>query len=134
MQEGDALPTIEKHVTQERIEQYANASGDFNPVHLDKEFASGTQFGGTIAHGMLILAFISEMLTEAFRENWSTSGRLKIRFRNPVRPGETVHTFGQVKKVRNSDGTQVVTCSVGVRNADGEVAISGDATVDIASV
>ena len=131
MQEGDALPTVEKLVTQERIERYATASGDYNPIHVDHEFAAGSRFGGTIAHGMMIAAAISEMMTLAFQEDWLRSGRLKIRFRSPVYPGDTVTTFGQVNSVVQRNGARRVTSSVGVRKQSGEAAITGDATVTV---
>ena len=131
MQEGDRLPTVEKTVTQDQIERYAKASGDFNPIHVDAEFAAGSQFGGTIAHGMMVAAFISEMMSAAFRQHWSEAGRLKIRFRSPVRPGETVAAFGEVKRVREREGATEVTCTVGVRRPGGEDAITGEAVVAI---
>ena len=90
MREGDDLPTIERLVTQGQIERYAEASGDFNPIHVDKDYAAKSQFGSTIAHGMMIAASISEMMTLAFKEDWLNRGRLKIRFRAPVFPGDTV--------------------------------------------
>ena len=131
MKEGDTLPAIEKSVTQEQIERYAEAAGDFNPIHLDHEFAANTDFGGTIAHGMMIIAFISEMMTAAFQEDWVAKGQLKVRFRAPVYPGETVVTFGQVKSVQEQDGNTRVVCSVGVRKQSGDDAINGNATVII---
>lgn len=130
---GDSLPELEKIVSQERIEQYAAASGDFNPIHIDEEFAATSQFESRIAHGMLIAAFVSEMLTKAFERAWLDSGRLKIRFRAPVFPGETVSTFGAVKKIEDVDGVKRVTCSVGARKPNGESAITGDAVVDIST-
>ncbi len=129
MKEGDTLPAIEKSVTQEQIESYAEAAGDFNPIHLDHEFAANTDFGGRIAHGMMIIAFISEMMTAAFQEDWLAKGQLKVRFRAPVYPGETVVTFGQVKSVQEQDGNTRFVCSVGVRKQNGDDAINGDATV-----
>ena len=129
MKEGQVLPAVEKLVTQEGIERYAAASGDFNPIHVDHEFAATSQFGGTIAHGMMIAASISEMMTVAFDEDWARSGRLKIRFRAPVYPGDAVSTFGRVTGVRVRDGATEVRCSVGVRKQSGEDAITGDATV-----
>ena len=132
MREGDALPTIEKMVTQDRIGNYAKASGDFNPIHLDHDFASKSQFGGTIAHGMMIAASISEMMAVAFKENWLRGGRLKIKFRAVVYPGDIVTTFGQVKSMNISDAVRQVTCAVGVRKQDGEVVITGGATVTVA--
>jgi 3-hydroxybutyryl-CoA dehydratase len=131
MKEGDDLPTVERLIEQDLIEAYAEASGDFNPIHVDHEYAAGSQFGGTIAHGMMIAASISEMMTLAFPEQWPTSGRLKIRFRAPVRPGDTVTTFGQVKKIKGQEYGRQITCSVGVRGRDGEAAITGDATVTV---
>ena len=131
MREGDALPTVEKKVTQAQIEKYAAASGDFNPIHVDHKFAAGSQFGGTIAHGMMIAAFISEMMTAAFGEDWAQGGRLKIRFKAPVYPGDTVTAFGRVKAITERGRFSQVTCSAGVRKGNGETAITGDATVAV---
>lgn len=137
MQQGDALPTIEKKITQRQVERYAQAAGDFNPIHIDPDFAAGAQFGGatldgTIAHGMMILASVSEMLTLAFGERWLDSGRLKVRFRGPVYPGETISAFGNVKSVSETAECRNLVCAVGVRNQDGEIVISGDAAVSVA--
>ena len=91
---GDDLPPLAKTITQEKIGRYADASGDHNPLHTDPEFAASTQFGGTVAHGMLVLAYLSEMLTGAFGERWVAGGRMKARFRAPARPGDTVTAAG----------------------------------------
>lgn len=133
MREGEPLPTIEKKITQERIERYAEASGDFNPIHIDQEFAAGSHFGGTVAHGMMIAAFVSEMMTAGFGTDWLRSGKLKLRFRAPVLPGDTVTAFGVVKRVCELAGVTEVACSVGVRRQNDEAAITGDAIVTVAS-
>jgi acyl dehydratase len=85
----DVAP-VTKRLTQEMIDAYARASGDFNPIHIDPAFARTTPMGGTIAHGMLVLASISEMMTAAFGEAWVRTGKLDVRFRAPARPGDTV--------------------------------------------
>ena len=128
---GDTLIGFERRVTQERIEAYANASGDFNPIHLDAEFAKTTQFGQRIAHGMLVLAFVSEMLASNFPDTWHSGGRLKVRFRAPVLPGETVAVFGEVTGISNSDGQSVLQLAIGCRKPDGSEAISGEASVPV---
>ncbi|MCH8206784.1 MAG: MaoC family dehydratase [Chloroflexi bacterium] len=133
VREGDTLPKVEKTVTQDRIDRYAEASGDFNPIHVDQDFAAGSHFGGTVAHGMMVAASISEMMTAAFGTDWLRSGRLKLRFRAPVLPGDTVRAFGAVKRVRQLDGATEVACSVGVRRQNDESAVTGDATVTLAS-
>lgn len=127
--EGDELPTVERLITQERIQRYAEASGDFNPIHIDPGFAALSQFGGTIAHGMLIAALVSEAMAVGFTRDWVETGRLKLRFRAPVKPGDRVATFGKVKRVREADGGSEIVCSVGVSKPDGESAVTGEAVV-----
>ena len=119
---GDELPVLVKTITQAKIDRYAASSGDNNPLHTDPEFAATTQFGGTVAHGMLVLAYLSEMLTVAFGERWIAGGWMKARFRAPARPGDTVTASGRVTRV--DDGT--VRCDAECRNQAGEVLISAD--------
>ena len=133
MQKGDSLPQVEKQVDQARIEQYASASGDFNPIHIDQEFATQTQFGGTIAHGMMVAATISEIMTSAFGADWARTGKMKIRFRSPVKPGQTVTASGSVRKVTSEGDYNRISCSVTVVKDDGEVAISGQTEVTVAT-
>ena len=59
---GDKLSGFKREITQERVNSYAEASGDHNPIHLDTAYAASTQFGTRIAHGMLSLALVTEML------------------------------------------------------------------------
>ncbi len=129
--EGTALPPVGKTVTQEQITAYAEASGDHNPIHLDPEFASTTQFGGIVAHGMLTLAFVCEMLTQAFGKSWLETGRLKVRFKAAARPGDRVTTWGEVVKQGHQDGSHSMECSVGLRNQRGEDLIAGTAQLSL---
>jgi 3-hydroxybutyryl-CoA dehydratase len=124
---GDELPTIVKELTQEKIDRYAEASGDHNPLHLDPQFAAQTQFGGTIAHGMLMLAYVSEMLTAAFGQAWVSAGRLRARFKAPARPGDTVRVTGRVVRREEAVTGVEVRCS----NQNGEVLASCDAEVQL---
>ncbi len=123
------LPTLEKAITQKRITDYAHASGDHNPLHLDPEFASSTRFGGIIAHGMLTLAYISEMMTLAFGRSWLDGGRLKVRFKGAAYPGDTVRTWGRVVKDESESGSRLIECAVGLSNSRGEELITGVATI-----
>ena len=131
MQKGDSLPQVDKVVDQNRIEDYAHASGDFNPIHIDHEFASQSQFGGTIAHGMMVAATISEIMTGAFGSNWTRTGKMKIRFRSPVKPGQTVTATGSVQRVTPDGEWNRIVCAVSVTKYDGEVAISGQTEVSV---
>jgi 3-hydroxybutyryl-CoA dehydratase len=128
--DSNPLPSVVKTISQEQLNSYAQASGDHNPLHLDAEFAATTQFGGIIAHGMLTLAFISEMMAAAFGKKWLESGSLKVRFKGAAYVGDEVETWGSVDKKDSQGQHQLVVCSVGVRNRNnGQEIISGTATV-----
>lgn len=129
MKLGDALPSISKVVIQEDIKTYADASGDQNPLHQDQAFAASTHFGRVVAHGMLVLAYVSEMMAETFGQHWLETGGLKTRFRAPVYPGDRVATFGEVVKLVEENGDVHLTCFIGCRNEDGEEVINGEAWV-----
>ena len=122
---GDELPVLVRTITQAKIDRYAAASGDHNPLHTDPGFAASTQFGGTVAHGMLVLAYLSEMLTAALGGRWVSGGRLKARFRAAARPGDTVTAQGRVTKA----GGGMVNCAAECRNQAGQVLISAEVEV-----
>jgi 3-hydroxybutyryl-CoA dehydratase len=129
--QGDSLPSVVKQVTQKDINRYAEASGDFNPIHIDESFAAKTPLGGTIAHGMLILAYVSEMMTEAFGESWVEGGKLSVRFKAPARPGDTITTSGKIDSIEHKEGVAYVNCSVESCNQKGETVITGGAVVKL---
>lgn len=128
---GYRLAELTKAVTQDQISAYASAAGDFNPIHLDEQYAAGTQFGRRIAHGMLVLAFVSEMMATAFPREWPSAGRLKARFKAPVYPGEVVRVTGEAVAAIDEPGgdTREVEFRVAVVKPDGTEAISGQAFV-----
>jgi 3-hydroxybutyryl-CoA dehydratase len=127
--EGDRLSGFKRQVTPERISAYADASGDHNPVHLDPEYAKTTQFGGVIAHGMLSMAFVSELMAANFPDTWHSGGKMKLRFKAPVFPGETLEVTGQVQSVKETENGIEATCSVACLKPDGTEALSGTVNV-----
>jgi acyl dehydratase len=130
---GMDLPSIKKVVTQENINRYAQVSKDFNPIHVDLDFARKTPLGGTIAHGMLILAYVSQMMTEAFGQNWLTSSKLGVRFKTPARPGDMLTIAGKIDTLEKHDGVTLVTCQLQCINQNGETVIAGDAQIKMQS-
>ncbi len=122
------LTPVAKAITQEQLNAYAVASGDDNPLHLDAEFAAKTQFGGIIAHGMLTLAFISEMMAHAHGRAWLESGALRVRFKGAAYVGDQVQAWGNLAKEQDSAKTY----SVGVKNStSGQDLITGTASLNI---
>ena len=133
IQEGKALSPVARQITQEKINLYAEASGDFNPIHADESFAATTPFGGTIAHGMLNLAYVSEMMTSAFGESWSSGGKLRAKFKDSARPGDTLTINGRIDCIEHKDDVSYANCSFECRNQKGEMIITGEATVRLPS-
>jgi len=127
--EGTAIPSTVKHITQERINLYAEASGDFNPIHVDESFAVQTPLGGTIAHGMLILAYISEMMALALGQSWFAGGKLSVRFKLPARPGDTVTITGRVDSIKDKNGVSYANCSLECHNQKDEIIVVGEAVI-----
>ena len=127
---GDALTPVIKEVTQEKMNRYADASGDHNPLHTDPEFASHTRFKGTIAHGMLTLAFISQVMTDWFGAAWIEGGELELNFLAPVFPGESITAGATV--IEKNDETRSVTCEVYCENQQGKRVVVGRASVNLA--
>lgn len=127
VREGGDLASVCTWVTQETINRYAEASGDFNPLHVDPEFAKTTVYRGAIAHGLFPLAYISEMMTRAFGRGWLEGGTLSVTFIAPIRPGEIVAARGVVKEKREEDAKRIVICEVFCETLKGEMLVSGQA-------
>ena len=134
IQQGKALNPVVKHITQEKIKLYAEASGDFNPIHVDESFAAKTPFGGTIAHGMLSLAYVSEMMTLAFGRSWQAGGRLRAKFKDSARPGDTLTVTGKINCIERKDDVSYANCAYECRNRKGEVIVLGEALVRLSSI
>ena len=135
-----AVAPVTKQLSQQQVNEYADASDDHNPLHVDEAFAAASPLGGTIAHGMLVLATISEMMAASLGEAWLTNGKLKVRFRAPARTADTVTASAKALTAsakaltasatpqESADGA-AYRYAVECRNQDGEVLISGTAQV-----
>jgi 3-hydroxybutyryl-CoA dehydratase len=126
---GEILGPLEVEVTAERVLAYAEASGDHNPIHVDPAFAETTGFGGPIAHGMLLLAYIARVLTERFGRAWVASGSLDARFRNPAMVGSRLVVRGEVQRVEGGAEGPLVTCAMRCDDADAQALVTATATL-----
>jgi len=131
IQEGKIFESVVRHITRDKINLYAEASGDFNPIHIDEDFAAKTPLGGTIAHGMLNLAYVSEMMTLAFGQNWLSGGKLRAKFKEPARPGDTLTISGRINCIDKKDDVSYANCDFECRNQKGEIIVAGDTIVKI---
>src|SRR5688572_20514673 len=91
---GAELPPLSKGPIQQiQLTRYAGASGDFNPIHQDDEFARAAGMGGVFAHGMLSMGFLAQALTD-----WAGAGavrKLGVRFAGLVRLNDIVTCRGR---------------------------------------
>lgn len=108
------LRTTAWTVTRADIAAYAAASGDHNPIHLDDDAARRLGFDGVIAHGVLTMARAAAAVADALPD--VEIGRLRVRFAQPVRPGDTV-TF---RLTMTADDDGVATVAITASNQRGE--------------
>jgi 3-hydroxybutyryl-CoA dehydratase len=91
--------SMAKTVTEADIILFSGVSTDVNPAHIDEEYAKTTMFGGRIAHGMLSASFISAVLGNQLPGNGCIYVSQSLKFKAPVRPGDTVKATVTVKEV-----------------------------------
>lgn len=115
------LQTASLRVEADVIRAYAELTQDFNPIHLDPDFAAKTPMGGVIAHGTMSLCLLWQALERSFGAEALASLALDVRFVKPVRIGETLTAGGRLQAeapgtfdvwVRGDDGTDRVVGTV----------------------
>jgi acyl dehydratase len=125
---GDELPPLMKGPIQQiQLTRYAGASGDFNPIHQDDEFARAAGMGGVFAHGMLSMAFLGQAITD-----WAGAAAVRkfgVRFAAIVRLKDTVTCRGRVLAKSSKDDVHLVDIDVWAENQRGEKVVTGKATV-----
>lgn len=126
-QVGQSLPVLVKpKITAEQLREYAQASGDRNPIHLDEAFARNAGFPSVIVHGMLCMAFMGDHVLSVFSEPQFRLEELKARFKKVTFPGDTLTCEGEIKKI---EGEGRFTLSLRSRNQAGEITAEGEAVV-----
>jgi len=89
-----------KHdVSEQDVEDFARISGDYNPLHMDEEYAKTTSFGGRIAHGAMTASYVSAILGNELPGPGAVFTTLELKFRAPVRIGDTVTARAEVAEV-----------------------------------
>ncbi len=99
-----------KTITDADIVMFAGVSGDTNPVHLDEDFASKTIFEGRIAHGMLTASLISTVLGTKLPGPGAIYISQNLRFKAPVRAGDTVLASCTVAELDDARGRATFDC------------------------
>ncbi len=131
---GTELPPLVKPpITQEQLRRYAEASGDHNPIHLDAEAAHQVGLDNVIAHGMLSMAFLGQLVTQQLTAIPDAYlAQLRVRFMNMVRLDDTLTCHGFVKDhTTDEQGHGAITIECWAQNQKGEKVTAGDALVSV---
>ena len=132
IQVGREMPALAKPPIQQiQLTRYAGASGDFNPIHQDDEFAKAAGMGGVFAHGMLSMGFVAQSVTD-----WLGAGtvrRLGVRFTALVRLKDVITCRGRVLGTSEKNGERLVELEVWAENQRGDKVVTGRATAALQS-
>lgn len=128
---GEITPLVKQPSTTQLV-MWAGASGDYNPIHYDKDYALKQGLPGVIVHGQLAGCFLGQMLTD-----WAgDKGRLKklsLSYKGMNFPGEIITCKGMVNKKYIEQGQHLVTLKIWAENAKQEKTLSGIAVVSLPS-
>ncbi|MDT8900597.1 MaoC family dehydratase [Anaeroselena agilis] len=119
--------SMTKTVSEHDVYTFAGVSGDFNPVHIDAEFAKTTMFKERIAHGMLSAGFISAVLGTSLPGRNTIYLGQELAFKAPVKIGDTV--TATVEAIEKIPEKSRIIFRTTVTNQDGTIVIDGKATV-----
>ena len=123
---GDKFSTT-KQITDSVIRAFAELSGDFNPIHLDDEFAAKTPFGKRIAHGMIAGALISAVLGNEFRGQTVIYLSQTIKFTAPVFVDDYVTATATIVEIR--EDKPIVTIESICTNQNNETVVTGEGKI-----
>ncbi len=125
-------PTID--VTNDMIREFAEASFDFNALHLDDKFMGRefgkTRFEGVIAHGMMTFSLMTRMMTDWLWPRGGTHRRLETRWLKPVYHGDTITFRAAVSKKLKTLKGQWVLFSLEVKNQNGDLVAAGESMAE----
>ena len=127
LSEGDEAPAVSHDLTRGDLVSYAGASGDMNPMHTDEVAAKEAGLPSVFGHGMLSMGLLARALT-----NWAGVGNLsdyRVRFTKQTWPGETLTTRVVVVGKSQTEAGKRIATEVSLENQDGEVKLTGSATV-----
>ena len=116
--EGDSIPDLRVTPDKYLPHRYAGASGDFNPIHIDDEFAKAVGLPRNILHGLYSMAQVARAQTEAAGSDPRALRRLRVQFRGMGVPEEEILVTGTV---RERDGRRVVIDTEAVQAGNGIV-------------
>jgi acyl dehydratase len=129
---GSEIPSLVKHPTTTQLVKFAGASGDYYPIHYDKDFAQANGLPGVIVHGWLTLSFLGQMITD-WMGNSGTLVKLGGNYRGMNLVNEEIFCYGKITRKYIEGDKRLVRVEVWVENPQGERTTSGSAVVMLPS-
>jgi len=124
VQVGDTMPELVKPALSHiQLVRYAGASGDFNPLHTDPKFGEMVGTGGIIAHGMLIMGFVGQLLSDYVGP--TALRKFGVRFRGMTRLDDVITCTGTITEKYEADGEGRIAGKVQAVDQNGDVKVSG---------
>ncbi|MFC2003023.1 MaoC/PaaZ C-terminal domain-containing protein [Chloroflexota bacterium] len=130
--EGEELIPLVKRPDTRQLVMWAGASGDYNPIHYDKDFAQSRGLDGVIVHGQLVYCFMSQLMTDWVGEQGSLR-KLTCSYRRMSFPGEEITCRGRVTRKHVENGEHYIECNLWAENPKGERTVSGVVVVIVPS-
>ncbi len=129
---GDSY-LLEKSISEEMVQAFADLSGDYNPVHTDEKYCMEHGLGSRIAHGILVLSFLSTFIGMHLPGEGSVWLSQSIDFISPVRINDTVKIMGRVtdKSNTNALGLNIIVMKIEITNQYGNKVARGHVRVSI---
>jgi acyl dehydratase len=127
---GDQAPPFETpKLTRTHFVRYAGASGDFNPIHHDEEYAKSAGNPSVFGHGMLTAGILAQAIARWVGAN--NVRRYRVRFVNRVWPGDVLTCGAKVTRVFEEDGRKRYELECTVTNQDGKAVLTGQAVAGL---
>ncbi|PIC69399.1 dehydratase [Sporosarcina sp. P16b] len=123
-------PMVKPPITKVQLAQYAGASGDFNPLHLDDGFAQKIGMDGVIAHGMLVMGFLGEYVMKIAGKK-ARVANFKMRFGKMTVPGDEIRCSGVVNRTYEEEGKRWIALDLTAEKVSGEVVGSGSTILQL---
>jgi acyl dehydratase len=124
VQVGDEIPRLVKEpLTHLRLVRYAGASGDFNPLHTDPKVGEMIGTGGIIAHGMLIMGFVGQLLSDYVGP--AALRKFDVRFKGMTRLDDVITCTGSVTEKYEENGEGRIVGKVQAADQNGDIKIAG---------
>jgi len=126
---GDKIPDLViEPITRSTLALYAGASGDHNPIHIDLDFAKETGMKDVFAHGMLIMAYLGNAVTNIVPQ--SSLKNFNVRFSSITNIGDILTCSGEVNKIDKNNFKKTIVLDLTVSDELGDIKISGTATIE----